>query len=180
KYCDMVQRSEAELLGLSVLDVTAPDSAPVTLEAVHLLAGGESGVVIDKEYLRRDGSVIPATSSVNALRGPDGEFQGLVAIVVDTTESRRAAEKLRASEERYRTLFESVDQGFCIFEMIFDAQGRPVDYRFLEMNPMFEAHTGLHDAVGRTAKELLPTLDSFWFDTYGRVATTGEPVRFEN
>ena len=180
KYCEMVQRSEAELLGTSVLDVTAPDSVPVTLEAVRLLAGGESGVVIDKEYLRRDGSVMPATSSVNALRGPDGEFQGLVAIVVDTTESRRAAEKLRASEERYRTLFESVDQGFCIFEMIFDDQGRPVDYRFLEMNPMFETHTGLRDAVGKTAKELIPTLDSFWFETYGRVATTGEPVRFES
>ena len=180
KYCEMVQRTEAELLGASVLDVTAPDSVPVTLEAVRLLAGGESGVVIDKEYLRRDGSVMPATSSVNALRGPGGEFQGLVAIVVDTTESRRAAEKLRASEERYRTLFESVDQGFCIFEMIFDAQDRPVDYRFLEMNPMFEAHTGLHDAVGRTAREMIPTLDAFWFETYGRVAQTGEPVRFEN
>ena len=180
KYCEMVQRLESELLGASVLDVTAPDSVPVTLEAVRLLAGGESGVVIDKEYLRRDGSVMPATSSVNALRGPGGEFQGLVAIVVDTTESRRAAEKLRASEERYRTLFESVDQGFCIFEMIFDAQDRPVDYRFLEMNPMFEAHTGLHDAVGRTAREMIPTLDAFWFETYGRVAQTGEPVRFEN
>ncbi|WP_292044185.1 PAS domain-containing protein [Massilia sp. UBA6681] len=180
KYCEMVQRTEAELLGASVLDVTAPDSVPVTLDAVQRLAAGEAGVVVEKEYLRRDGSVMPATRSVNALRGPNGEFQGLVAIVVDTTESRRAAEKLRASEERYRTLFESVDQGFCIFEMIFDAQDRPVDYRFLEMNPMFEAHTGLHDAVGRTAREMIPTLDAFWFETYGRVAQTGEPVRFEN
>ena len=64
--------------------------------------------------------------------------------------------------------------------MIFDAQDRPVDYRFLEMNPMFEAHTGLHDAVGRTAREMIPTLDAFWFETYGRVAQMGEPVRFEN
>ncbi|SFB71537.1 PAS domain-containing protein [Massilia yuzhufengensis] len=180
KYCDMVARSEAELLGLSVVDLTAEESIPVTLDAVRRLAAGETGLVVDKQYLRRDGSLMPATSSVNALRGPDGEFQGLVAIVVDTTESKRAAEKLRASEERYRTLFESVDQGFCIFEMIFDEQQRPVDYRFLEMNKMFEAHTGLQDAVGRTAKEMIPTLDSFWFETYGRVAQTGEPVRFEN
>ncbi|MCD2517823.1 PAS domain-containing protein [Massilia sp. G4R7] len=180
KYCEMVGRSEAELLGASVLDVTAPDSVARTMDAVQRLAGGEQGVVIDKEYLRRDGTLMAATSSVNALRGPGGEFQGLVAIVVDTTEKRRAEEKLRAGEERYRTLFESVDQGFCILEMIFDEANRPVDYLFLEMNRMFEAHTGLVGGAGKTAREMVPTLDSFWFDTYGRVALTGEPVRFES
>ena len=95
-------------------------------------------------------------------------------------ESERVVAQLRASEERYRTLFDSVDEGFCIFEMLFDEADRPIDYRFLEMNPTFQAHTGLKDAVGRTAREMLPGLEEFWFDTYGRVALTGEPVRFEN
>jgi len=180
KYCEMVGRSEAELLGMRVADVTAPQSRLQTQDALERLAAGASGVALDKFYLREDGSLQSATSSINALRGPGGEFEGLVAIVLDTTESKRVQEQLRASEERYRTLFESVDQGFCIFEMIFDAAGKPVDYRFLEMNPMFEQHTGLVDAVGRTAREMLPGLDAFWFDTYGRVALTGEPARFEN
>jgi PAS domain S-box-containing protein len=180
RYCDMIGHSESELLGTSVLDVTAAGSVPVTVEAIRRLAGGEQGVMIDKEYVRRDGTVMPATSSVNALRGPSGEFQGLVAIVVDTTEKRRTEEQLRAGEERYRTLFESVDQGFCILEMIFDEDERPVDYRFLEMNRMFEVHTGLVGGAGKTAREMVPTLDSFWFETYGRVAQTGEPVRFES
>ena len=180
KYCEMVGRSEAELLGMSVAEVTAPQSRAATHEALERLKAGTSGVALDKFYLRKDGSLLSATSSVNALRGPGGQFEGLVAIVLDTTESKRVQEQLRASEERYRTLFESVDQGFCIFEMIFDAAGRPVDYRFLEMNPMFEQHTGLEDAVGRTAREMLPGLDAFWFETYGRVALTGEPARFEN
>ncbi|WP_184240119.1 hybrid sensor histidine kinase/response regulator [Massilia timonae] len=180
KYCEMVGRSEAELLGMSVAEVTAPQSRAQTHDALERLKAGAAGVALDKYYLHKDGSLVSATSSVNALRGPDGEFQGLVAIVLDTTGNKQVQEQLRASEERYRTLFESVDQGFCIFEMIFDAAGKAVDYRFLEMNPMFERHTGLVDAAGRTARELLPGLDDFWFETYGRVALTGIPARFEN
>jgi PAS domain S-box-containing protein len=180
KYADMLGYQPDELLGLDVLDVTAPDSVQNTRDTVgKVLAGGEQAV-IDKHYLRRDGSLLPATSSVNPLRGPDGESQGLVAIVLDTTDSVRAAEELRASEERYRTLFESVDQGFCIIDMILDEQGEPVDYRFIEMNATFERHTGLAGATGRTALELVPGLDRFWVDTYGRVARTGEAARFEN
>jgi len=180
KYCEMVGRSEAELVGMSVAEVTAPQSRAQTQDALDRLKAGAAGVALDKHYLHKDGSLVSATSSVNALRGPDGEFEGLVAIVLDTTGSKQVQEQLRASEERYRTLFEAVDQGFCIFEMIFDEAGKAVDYRFLEMNPMFERHTGLAGAVGRTARELIPSLDDFWFETYGRVALTGIPARFEN
>lgn len=86
---------------------------------------------------------------------------------------------LRLSEERYRTLFESIDEGFCIFEMLFDADNRPIDYRFLELNPAFERHTGLVGANGRTARELVPDLEEFWFETYGNVALTGKSIHFE-
>lgn len=96
----------------------------------------------------------------------------------DAVERARAENALRESEERFRTLFESMDEGFAVIEMIFDAEGRPVDYRFLEMNPAFEKHTGLRNAAGRTVRELVPELDFFWFETYGKVATTGDPVRF--
>ncbi|MGJ9419275.1 PAS domain-containing protein [Massilia sp. CMS3.1] len=180
KYCDMVGYTESELIGMSVTQLTAPASREESLTALAGLTAGGPGFVIDKHYLRKDGSLIPATSSVNALRGPAGEYQGMVAIVLDTTESRRAAEKLRVSEERYRTLFESMDQGFSVIEMIFDETGAPADYRFLEMNATFARHSGLVDAVGKTARELVPDLDRFWFDTYGKVALTGEAVRFEN
>jgi len=180
KYCDMLGYTEAELTGMTVSEITAPGSLAESLAGVAGLKAGGRGFVTDGHYLRKDGSLMPATSSVNALRSPSGEFLGLVAIVLDTTESRQAAEKLRASEERYRTLFESMDQGFAILEMMFDGAGQPVDYRFLEMNGMFEQHTGLCDATGKTARELVPTLDRFWFDTYGQVALTGKAVRFES
>ncbi|WP_404529762.1 PAS domain-containing protein [Massilia sp. TN1-12] len=180
KYGDMLGYVPHELVGRSVIEVTAPASVQATLATVGKLLVDGVQAAIDKEYLRKDGSLMPATSSVNALRGPDGEIQGIVAIVLDTTESKRAAEELRSSEERYRTLFESMDQGFCIIDVIVDDAGEAVDYRFVEMNAMFEEHTGLAGATGRTALELVPDLDRFWIDTYGRVARTGKSERFES
>lgn len=88
--------------------------------------------------------------------------------------------ELRESERRYRTLFEAIDEGFCVIEVLFDSEDQPEDYRFLEANPAFERHTGLVDAVGRTARELLPDLERHWIEIYGRVALTGEPARFES
>ncbi|MDP8908756.1 MAG: PAS domain S-box protein, partial [Chloroflexota bacterium] len=93
-------------------------------------------------------------------------------------ERARAETAVREGEERFRTLFDSIDEGFCVIEVLFDAGGVPNDYRFLEVNPAFERQTGLHDAVGKTARELVPDLEEHWFQTYGEVATTGVPTRF--
>lgn len=90
-----------------------------------------------------------------------------------------AADALRRSEDRYRQLFESIDQGFCVLQMIF-VDGKPADYRFLEVNPAFEAHTGLHHALGKRMRELAPDHEDFWYQIYGDVALTGQPTRFEH
>ena len=102
----------------------------------------------------------------------------LTARIWTRLQQLRAEQALRESEERYRQLFNSIDEGFCVVEMIFNKRHRPVDYRFLEVNPSFEKETGLHDPVGKRIRELVPTLEKYWFETYGQVALTGEPVRF--
>ncbi|MBD2113545.1 MULTISPECIES: PAS domain S-box protein [Cyanophyceae] len=94
-------------------------------------------------------------------------------------ERDRATLALRNSEYRYRTLFESMDQGFCACEMLFDDHGKPIDYRFLEVNPAFERLTELPGMLGKTALELIPDLDAFWIETYGRVVSMGESYQFE-
>jgi PAS domain S-box-containing protein len=104
---------------------------------------------------------------------------GLAIYFQDVTAQKQAQEALLRSEERYRTLFESIDEGFCIIEMLFDENNAPVDYRFLEINPAFERHTGLAQAAGKTARQLLPNLEEHWFDIYGKIVLTGEPIRFE-
>jgi PAS domain S-box-containing protein len=106
--------------------------------------------------------------------------EGLAAYFRNITERKQAEEKIRESETRYRTLFNSIDEGFCFIEMILGENGKPVDYRFIETNPAFVIQTGLENAEGKTIREFAPNHEEFWFETYGKIALTGEAVRFNH
>ena len=95
-------------------------------------------------------------------------------------EHARAAAALRESEAKYRNLFESVDTGCCVIEIVCDGSGVPVEHVIREANPAFQRQTGLADAVGRTIRALVPGLEEFWFETYERIVRTGQPERFEH
>ena len=91
----------------------------------------------------------------------------------------RAEQETRDSEARYRTLFSSMDEGYCIIQMLYDASGVANDWRFIEVNRAFESHNGLAGAEGRTIREMAPDIERKWIDIYGRVAETGESLRFQ-
>jgi PAS domain S-box-containing protein len=106
---------------------------------------------------------------------------GARALKDETAEKACVVEgALRASEEKYRALYESIDEGFCTIEVLFDEHDNPVDYRFLEVNPSFEKQTGIKDAQGRRMREIAPAHEDHWFEIYGKIALTGVPMRFEN
>ena len=109
----------------------------------------------------------------------------LISIVRSSVRARRRQYEARArlialqeSEARYRTLFENIEVGFCIIDMIFDDAGRPVDYRFVEANPAFERQAGFHPE-GRRVRDIVPAHEQHWFDFYGEIARTGVPGRVE-
>ncbi len=83
-------------------------------------------------------------------------------------------------KEDWELLFNSIDEGFCIIEIIFDERKKPVDYRFLVINSSFEKQTGMVNAVGKTMREFAPNHEEHWFEIYGKIALTGESIRFEN
>jgi len=118
------------------------------------------------------------------IRQPDQELLNTLATVGSQIgqfiERKRAEAELRESEQNYRMLFESIDEGFCTVEVLFDQNEKPVDYRFLQISPSFERQTGIKDATGRRMREIAPQHEEHWFEIYGRIALTGAPMRFEN
>ena len=131
---------------------------------------------------------------VSASRIPNARPPQVAIVFTDITARRRAQdertqllareqalnEQLRRSDAVYRTLFESIDQGFALLDVLYDENDRPIDYRYLQVNEAFAAHSGLTDAVGKTIRELVGHIEPFWPELYGRVVATGEPQRVEN
>ena len=100
----------------------------------------------------------------------------------DITERVEAEKALQQSEARYRELFTSMTEGFAFHEIIVDEAGKPVDYRFVEVNPAFEHMTGLKaaDIIGKTVLDVLPGTESHWIEAYGKVALSGRPTTFSS
>lgn len=112
---------------------------------------------------------------------------GITGIVQDITSQKNAElEVLRLrdkmaqkAEDKFKILFNSMDEGYCIIQMIYDEDGKPCDWIYLEVNPAFERHNGLHNATGKTIREFAPDIEQKWMDMYNAVAETGESIRFE-
>ena len=115
---------------------------------------------------------------VNAapIRDAAGTIVGALVVVHDITRRKHAEDELRQSEMLYRNLFSSMHEGFCRIEVIFDPENKPVDFRFIEVNEAFASQSGLHDVVGKRIREISPTLEEYWYDLYGKVVLTGEPL----
>lgn len=97
----------------------------------------------------------------------------------DVTEKLRASQALQASEEKYRTLFNEMDEAYAVVEVLADAEGNWHDFLFLDANPAFMRHTGMPYPVGRTATQLLGAPNPRWARLYGRAVETGVSIRLE-
>jgi PAS domain S-box-containing protein len=93
--------------------------------------------------------------------------------------SARVLERHQAAE-KFSSLVNSMDAGFCTLALVFDGANRPVDYRFVEINRAFERQTGIQNALGRSMLEIAPQHERRWFEAFGNVALTGDPVHFED
>lgn len=98
----------------------------------------------------------------------------------NAVERTRAEAALRGSEEKYRTLFHSMGQGFCVIEKVEGQAGEPEDFRYIEANPAFAVQSGVDDVVGKTLRQALAGESEKWLELYNRVLQTGEAIRFQS
>ncbi|HEX8615864.1 MAG TPA: ATP-binding protein [Telluria sp.] len=159
------------------LNALHPDDLAGTMAHIH--AALADGTPYDVEYRVRgsDGLYHNVIARGQIVADAARSGQHLRGVVIDVTRQKQAEAQLGASEERYHALFNAIDTGVCIIDVLFE-DDTAVDYRFIEINPAFVKHTGLSDAVGKTVREMVPGHDRHWFTMYGQVATTGVPVRF--
>jgi len=168
----------APLTLATVMERIHPDDRAPIREALKasLVVGDHGRHKEDLRFVHADGSVRFAVSRGRTQFAGEGSNRHAVEIfgsMIDVTEQI-------VTKDKYRSLFDSIDQGFALIEVLFDGDGMPVDYRFLETNSRFADQTGLVGVIGKRVCELIPGHEQHWFDLYGRVAMTGEPVRFEN
>lgn len=105
------------------------------------------------------------------------KYEDYCIITCHRTSNRQ--ELARKATNKYLSLFNSIEEGFCVVELVFDEHQVPVDYRFLETNPSFALLTGLRNVVGKTVRELLPGHEAHWFRQYGLAQLSTTPRHFE-
>ncbi len=81
--------------------------------------------------------------------------------------------------ERYRILFETMEDGFCIIEFFDGPHGPLSDYIHVEANAAYERNAGIPNVVGQKLREMVPDEADGWVELYGGVLRTGKPIRFQ-
>ena len=179
KICKMLGYTEEELLKLSYTDIHPKESLPYVIDQFEKLLGGKILIAHDIPVMRKDGNVFFTDVSGSVITFEGEKY--LLGLFRDMTERKQAEEEIHQKEEQFRSLFMSMSQGFYLSEIIYDTQGNPCDYRYLEVNPQFEQILGLKrdQIIGKRYRELVPVDTTQWLDFYCKVAQTGTPLTYE-
>lgn len=169
--------SKDELIGNSRYMLSAePDKSKSVVKIVE--KEGKMSVPM-RYHKKKDGTIFPITIEGYSLT-LNGKYR-MFYVVNDISEKINSEKLVKETEKKYTNLFNNMFNGFALHEIITDEKNTPIDYTFLDINPAFTKLTGLkRNLIGKTVKEVLPTLEDNWLDVYGQVALTGKSRTFES
>ena len=159
-----------------------PDDRAHVMATINEAVRAKSVFELEHRVIKADGDLGWTFSRAVPLLDNRGEITEWFGAARDITDRKTAERAVQESDNRHRALFENLPDAYCYCEMIFDGEGRPVDYVYLETNSAFVAMTGLGDVAGRKASEVFPGIREAhpeMLDTLGVVAVTGKPTKYE-
>jgi PAS domain S-box-containing protein len=134
----------------------------------------------ETKRLRKDGKVLDVSLSVSPVKNEIGGVIGAVKIVRDLTTIKQIEDDLARSREKYKLLFDSIDEGFAIIELLFSQQNKPLDLRFIEVNDAYSKLTGLQNVTGKRLSEIIGNNESELLKIYAKICRTGKSIRINN
>lgn len=171
-------------------NTTEPEDVKKSWKLFHeLILKQTDRFVLEFRMKHKDGHWVDILSRAEAIFDNNGKAIRIVGTHSDISGQKHAEQALISSKERaeesekqFRQLFENMEQGFALHEMIYDDSGKPVDYRFVLVNKAFEKLTGIEakSFLNKTIREVLPETEQIWIDNYGKVAKTGIPLNFDS
>lgn len=163
--------------------ITHPDDAErLEKELAEHSADGVDEFPCEYRLFDKGGRLRWVEDRTRAIRDAHGKITHYESILWDITDHKMAEQALCDSERRYHSLFENMLEGFAYCKMLFNDQGRPDDFIYLDVNKSCERLTGLKNVTGRRVTEVIPGIresNPELFEIYGRVALTGEPEKIE-
>lgn len=172
-----------ELNGIFFCDLVHPDDSEKSKKALNTLIKSRHAQSLVNRFRHKNGKYILFEWRWflidDCLYASAREAQG---VSYPPGENKKESNELNDSEKKYKLLFDNMTSGFALHEMIYDEEGKPADYRYIEANPAFEKLTGFHadEIIGKTIKEISPNVEDHWIKTFGNVAIKGEPLNYTN
>ena len=169
--------SPEECIGLSALEFIHPDDKEITIDWFTKCVAQKTtqSQIENRQVNLKTGKLHTVLWSSAFYYDDTGNFVGVGSIARDRTKTREA-------ESNFKNLFEKMPDGYAIHVIIRDHDGKPIDYRFISINPALERITGwmANDFIGKTISEALPQTKKYWFEIYREIAESGKPATFES
>lgn len=179
-WCRFTGQTSEQVAGHGWTEALHPNDRTANIERWRRCMNDGVPFEAQQRLRKVDGTYAWVIARALPVRDKHGNVSRWVGSVTNVDDIVRTQDALRESEQRYRMLFTSMDEGYCVVRVLFDEAGKPYDYVYEELNPAFERQTGIKNAAGRSMRDIAPNHEAHWFETYGRIAITGQPERFEN